>query len=427
MIYNVAEYGIIGDGLTNNTEAVRSLIAQVKEHEGGTIYFPSGQYVMGSIRLFSNMSVYLDSGAVILGSANLEDYPMISKKEVPEYTRDTYCGLITAINCENIVIEGNGKIDARGYHWWKRVSSDVLRPRTIQPILCKNFKVRNITIVNSPCWTIHPMCCENVLIDGVSITNPYDSPNTDGINPESCKNVRISNCFVDVGDDCITIKSGMEDDVLQKKYACENITITNCNMAHGHGGVVLGSEMSGGIKNVTISNCVMQNTDRGIRIKTRRKRGGDVRNVMANNIVMENVQAAITINEYYSCGADFSDEELFTDRAVPVTERTPIISGININGITGRGIIGVGIYMYGLPELPISNVTITNLDFQVEGSEDGIMAVSTINRPKSYGEGIFVENVQNVKINNVLIKCPKEEIIHMNCRNLEINGQLSVD
>ncbi len=230
-----------------------------------------------------------------------------------------------------------------------------------------------------------------------------------------------------MGDDCITIKSGTEEDALQKKYTCENITITNCNMAHGHGGVVLGSEMSGGIKNVTISNCVMQNTDRGIRIKTRRKRGGVVHNVIVNNIVMEKVKAAITINEYYSCGADFSDEELFTDRAVTVTEKTPVISGINMNGIIGRNITGVGIYMYGLPELPISNVAITNLDFQVEGSEEGIMAVSTINRPKSYGEGIYIENVCNVKINNVSIECPKEEIMHKNCRKLEINGQLLAD
>lgn len=424
MRYDVTKYGVVGDGLTNNTDTVRELIAHVKENGGGTIYFPVGQYVIGSIRLFSNMSIYLDSGAVILGSVDMKDYPKISQKELPEYNRDTYCGLVTAINCENIVIEGNGKIDARGYYWWKRVPSDSLRPRTIQPVLCKNFKVRNITIVNSPCWTIHPMCCENVLIDGVSIINPYDSPNTDGINPESCKNVRISNCFVDVGDDCITIKSGTEEDILQKKYQCENITITNCNMAHGHGGVVLGSEMSGGIKNVTISNCVMQNTERGIRIKTRRKRGGSVHNIMINNIIMENVNAAITINEYYSCGADLNDKELFTDEPVPVNETTPAISGININGIIGRNIYGVGIYMYGLPELPIRNVTISNLDFQVRGKEEGIMAILTINRSKSYGEGICVENIHNVKINNISIECSKEKIIYRNCKKLEINGQV---
>ncbi|MCR4823120.1 MAG: glycoside hydrolase family 28 protein, partial [Treponema sp.] len=419
MTYNVSDYGIVGDGLTNNTRAVRHLIDIVKEQGGGRIYFPAGKYVTGSMRLFSNMSLYLESGSVILGSPDFADYPLISKKDLPEYTRDTHSALITAINCENIVIEGNGKIDGMGHYWWKSLPSDLLRPRTIQPILCKNIQIKNITIVNSPCWTIHPVCCENLLVRGVSIINPYDSPNTDGINPESCKNVRISDCFVDVGDDCITIKAGTEEDLLQKKYSCENITITNCNMAHGHGGLVLGSEMSAGIKNISISNCVMQNTDRGIRIKTRRKRGGFVSNVMINNIVMENVKAAITINEYYSCGADLRDEELFSDSPLPVSESTPSISGINMNGIIGRNIKGVGIYMYGLPELPVSSININNVDFQVSGSEEGIMAISAIKREKSYGEGIFLENVQNIKINNVLLDCPREKIIHRNCRKLE--------
>jgi len=202
------------------------------------------------------------------------------------------------------------------------------------------------------------------------------------VNPESCKNVKISNCYIDVGDDCITIKSGAEDDLLQKQYPCENIVITNYNMAHGHGGVVIGSEMSGGVKNVTITNCVFQNTDRGIRVKTRRKRGGSVERVIISNIIMENVLAAITLNEYYCCGADINDEEIFTSKEIKVTKNTPIISEIIISDVICHNTVGAGNYMYGLPEKPIRGITINNIDINVCGCEEGIEAIAALNHLK---------------------------------------------
>ena len=423
MRYDVTEFSVIGDGKTNNTKAIEVLIQRVRENSGGTLYFPCGKYVTGSVRLFSNMGIYLDAGAVILGSTDYADYPKITQEVAPGYTRDTYRALITAFSAENIFIEGNGKIDGRGSAWWHK-THDTARPRAIQPILCKNVRISEITVENSPCWTVHPMCCENVTIDGITIKNPYDSPNTDGSNPESSRNVRISNCCVDVGDDCITIKSGTEDDDLQKKFPCENITVTNCTMIHGHGGVVIGSEMSGGIKNVVISNCVFQNTDRGIRVKTRRKRGGYMKDIIVSNIIMENILAGITVNEYYSCGADPNDTFLFSDEKMPPTADTPEISGISLSNITGRNIKGVGMYMYGLPEKPISNVRMSNIDFEVTGSNEGINAVSSIGRKKSFGEGIFLENARDIIMTNMHIQCSKKKYELKHCERVQINGEM---
>ncbi len=422
MRYDVCDFGVIGDGKTNNTNAIKNLIEKICEN-GGELYFPEGEYITGTIRLFDNMSLYLEKGAKILGSADFSDYPKIDEKEVPGYTRCGYSGLITAIGCKNIAICGEGEIDGRGYNWWQKLPSDTMRPRAINPILCKNVTISGITVKNSPCWSVHPMCCENVLIENVSVINPPDSPNTDGINPESCKNVRISGCYIDVGDDCITIKSGTEDDILQKSHPSVNILVENCTMKHGHGGVVIGSEMSGGVKDVTVRNCTFSETDRGIRLKTRRKRGGYVENVSFCDIKMDAVLAAVTFNEYYICGANPDDVELFSKEKMPVGAYTPKISGVTIRDIKATDVKGAGIYMYGLPEAPLSDIVMENIDISVRGCAEGIDAVMAPNRTKSYGEGIFMENAENVRINNIAITCPEEKITVKNCREVCINGK----
>lgn len=421
MFYNVLDFDIVGDGVTNNTEVINLLSEKMKK-TGGTMYFPAGKYVTGTIFLHSNMNLVLDAGAILLGSENFNDYPCI--EGIEGYTRAGHWGLISAYDCQDICIKGSGTIDARGQYWWNSGKTDLERPRTISFISCKMVKIENITIRNSPCWTVHPMCCENVSIRGISIYNPYDSPNTDGINPESCKNVRISDCHIDVGDDCITIKSGTEDDLFQKQYACENIIVNNCTMAHGHGGVVFGSEMSGGVKNVIVNNCVFQNTDRGIRIKTRRYRGGYIQGLNISNIIMDNVMACITMNEYYSCGVyDQSKKDIFDPCHREINELTPVIADINITGIIGQNIQGVGIYMYGLPELPIQNVVISDVHLNVTGVEKGVYAVAAPERELSYGDGIFMENTRNIKMNNVNINCIMEKTIIKNCRNINLNGK----
>lgn len=427
MELDVTRHGIVGDGVTNHTAALNALCKSLSKH-GGTLYFPAGEYVTGTLFLYSNITLYLDSGAVLLGSENFDDFPMIDPEKVKGYTRGGRWGLISAYKAESVRIMGGGKIDGRGKIWWDSDKTDYERPRTVSFIQCRDVVISDITVCNSPCWTIHPMCCENISIRGISIYNPYNSPNTDGINPESCKNVRISDCHIDVGDDCVTVKSGNEEDLLQKQFPCENIIITNCTMAHGHGGIVLGSEMSGGIKNVTVSNCIFQNTDRGIRIKTRRLRGGTVRGISFNNIVMENVMACITVNEYYSCVCGeypIPPEELFSPTPRPVDETTPCISDIRISGIMATNVAAAGIYFYGLPEMPIRNITMSDLQIEVTGYEKGYGTVMALNRKPSYGEGIFLENAEEITMSNVHVACPCEALTLKNVKNITLNGNKS--
>ena len=219
----------------------------------------------------------------------------------------------------NVSIIGRGKINGQGEKWWKAHEINkklrrekygkerepenpegsplrVPRPRLVNLYNCINVLISELTFVDSPAWTIHPVYCENVSIEKISIIQPYDSPNTDGINPESCRNVRITGCFVDVGDDCITIKSGYNEDGRRVGIPCENIVISDCTFANGRSAIGIGSEMSGGIKNVTISNCVFNGTLRGLRIKSNRDRGGTVENYNASNVVMSNVETAISID-----------------------------------------------------------------------------------------------------------------------------------
>jgi polygalacturonase len=224
----------------------------------------------------------------------------------------------------------------------------------------------------------------------------------------------------------VTIKAGTELDSLMKARPCENIIVSGCTMAHGHGGVVIGSEMSGGVKNVSVTNCVFQNTERGIRIKTRRKRGGYVKGATFSNIIMENVGAVITMNAYYCCVCGeypFPKEMLFDEGAQPLDDLTPRFSDIRISGITARGVTGVGIYLYGLPESPIEKVAISDISMEIVGCEDGFPPVSAFNSPLCYGEGILNENASDVSILGANIRCSKERLILKNAKNVMLNGE----
>ena len=269
---NVRQSGAVGDGAASDTRALQGAIDAAAQSGGGTVLVPAGKYVTGSLFLRDNITLFLDAGAILLGSENPADYP-IARARWEGVTQDTHAPLVAGERLKNIALVGRGTIDGRGAIWWQKHRAKTLdapRPRLISFANSTNVLIEGVTLMNSPAWTINPVRCENVTVDKVTIVNPPDSPNTDGINPDSCRNVHISNCHVDVGDDCVTIKSGIETESPELRAPCENITVTNCTMVHGHGGVVIGSEMSGGVRNVVISNCVFVGTDRGIRLKSRR-------------------------------------------------------------------------------------------------------------------------------------------------------------
>ena len=238
---------------------------------------------------------------------------------------------------------------------------------------CKNILIQGITIQNSPFWTINPQFCDNVTIHAVTVLNPKRlAPNTDGINPESCSNVRISDCFISVGDDCITIKSGKDLPGRTKARPAENYSITNCTMLAGHGGVVIGSEMSGDVKKITISNCVFDGTDRGIRLKTVRGRGGVVEDIRVDNIVMKNIrdQAIVMDMEY----AKSSPE--------PVSERTPKFRNIRLSNITAY--TNEAMYINGIEEMPVSEISLNDVIFHAN-------------------QGITIRNAKDIQLHNVRV------------------------
>ena len=376
-----------------NTELINKTIDKLNANGGGTLFFPAGTYLTGAIKMKSNITLQLEAGATLLFSDDFDDYLPFVEMRHEGIMMKSFCPLIYAVDCENITIKGEGKLDGQGKKWWNefyRVIVDVdangindlnkyqpmwdkandakalyaetnedyitsmkrrfFRPPFIQPVRCKNVRIQGITIVNSPFWTVNPEFCENVTVDGITIANPL-SPNTDGINPESCRYVHISNCHISVGDDCITLKSGRDLQARKLNFPNENITITNCTMLAGHGGVVIGSEMSGGVRKVVISNCVFDGTDRGIRIKSTRGRGGVVEDIQISNIVMKDIkEEAIILDMLYT-----------KMPAEPKSDRTPIFRNINISNMTGNNVL-IPIKIRGLEESPITDITLTNIN-----------------------------------------------------------------
>lgn len=359
--FNICDFGAVSDGKTNCSTAINSAIEACCEKGGGTVYFPSGQYLTGAIQLKSNLTLSFGAGARVLFSQKTDDYPVVASRwEGVEC--DVYAPMIYGENLENVTITGRGVLDGQGETWWQQFRDNKLdypRPRFIGFDNCQNILIEGITLINSPSWTINPVCCTNLTVEKVTIINPANSPNTDGINPDSSKNVHIANCHIDVGDDCIAIKSGTERS--NKRVPCENITITNCTMAHGHGGVVIGSEMSGGVRNVVISNCVFEGTDRGIRLKSRRGRGGVVEDIRVDNIIMKEVITPFAVNLYYFCGDGGKEPKVSDKNPYPVTLETPLFRRIHFSNITAREVSATAGFIFGLPEQPVSEITFDNI------------------------------------------------------------------
>lgn len=400
--FNVLDYGAVRDGQTLDTPAIQSAIEACCQAGGGTVYFPAGHYVTGSLFLRSNVTLHLDAGATLLGSENLADYPVMDGRWEGA-DQKTYAPLIAGSDLDNIAIIGRGTIDGRGSMWWKLHKENKLaypRPRLISFTNCNNVLIESITATNSPAWTIHPIHCENVTVDKVTVINPADSPNTDGINPDSCRYVRISNCYVSVGDDCVTLKSGQESNGRDRLAPCENIAITNCTMAHGHGGIVIGSEMSGDVRRVVISNCVFTGTDRGIRLKSRRGRGGVVEDIRVTNVIMENVLCPLTMNLYYACGA-WGDQMVADKQSRPVTDGTPRFRRIHLSHITAREVKYAAGFLFGLAEMPLQDVCLSDVSIAMSPDAEAGYPEMADDMELMQRAGLFVRNARGLKLHNV--------------------------
>ena len=402
-VFNVTEFGAVNDGITLCSTAFENTVKACSIAGGGTVYIPSGNYLTGSIRLRSNTTLFLDAGARLIFVNDVKEYPVVTSRW-EGVAREVYASCIYGENVENVAITGRGTLEGQGDFWWslhREKKNEYPRPKLISFHGCRNVLIEGVTLLNSPSWTVNPICCENVTVDKITIVNPADSPNTDGINPESCKNVHISNCHVDVGDDCITLKSGTEDTA--ERIPCENITITNCTMVHGHGGVVIGSEMSGDVRNVVISNCVFEGTDRGIRLKSRRGRGGVVEDIRINNIIMKDIICPIIMNLYYFCGPRGKEKYVWDKKPYPVTEETPAFRRIHFSNITAREISSAAGFLYGLAEQYIEDITFDNISISMaENAEASVPAMMAGMEPVKQ-KGFLCCNVKDVYFNNVSV------------------------
>src|SRR5512145_392865 len=404
MMISPLDFGAKADGMTLDTAAIQSAIDACVARGGGTVTIPAGRYLSGAIFFRDNISLHLEAGATLLASQNPADYPVTANRwEGVE--QQTYTPFMAGNGLKNITITGRGTLDGQGDFWWNSFREKTLahpRPRLIGFADCQNVLIEGVTLTNSPAWTINPVRCENVNIRGVTIINPPDSPNTDGINPDSCRLVRISDCYVSVGDDCITIKSGTEHEQPELCAPCRDITITNCTLERGHGGVVIGSEMSGGVKNVVISNCVFIGTDRGIRIKSRRGRGGTIEDVRVSNLIMDGVLCPFTMNLYYHIG-ERGNLNVSDKNPRSVNEGTPRLRRIHFSHITARQVKHAAGFLYGLAEMPLEDISFSNVSISISAEAEAGYPDMADDIPSMSQAGFFIRNARHIRLDHVQV------------------------
>ncbi len=422
--FNVMDFGAVGNGKKICTAAIQKAVDSCALAGGGKVVVPAGRFVTGPIFLKSHIEVEVLAGATLAFTTDFDSVPSVPGRW-EGIARHVYASLFTGTELEDVSIAGRGTLDGQGEAWWKafRAVRELrrkmgieerepenppgsplkwARPRLINLYGCKNVHISGLTLVNSPSWNVHPVLCENVLIDGVTILAPgAEAPNTDGIDPDSCKHVRIANCYISVGDDCIIVKSGYR--FQEHGVPSEDIVITNCEFGRGHCGVGVGSETSGGVKNVVISNCVCDGTDRGLRFKTARGRGNSVENVRATNFVMRNVGEAVTVTMFYSGGDRHTPQ--------PINQGTPAFRNFHFSEIIAAGVKQAAL-IEGLPEMPIEGLSLSNL--VVEGAAQGISCVNVrgvtfdnVVVNAAAGPAWNVENVTDLELYRCTSRTPK--------------------
>jgi len=460
--FNIKKYGAVGDGITLNTNSFEKAIAECSKNGGGRVVVPAGIWLTGPIYFKSNVNLYLEKGAHIQFTKNFNDYPLIeSNWEGINQYRCT--SPLMGRKLKNIAITGEGIIDGAGEIWrpvkkskmtdneWKallksggvvdskgdtwwpskealeasvkvpamRERGEVLtidktqiykvyfRPVLLSFAECENVWLDGVTFQNSPAWNLHPLMCNNVIVSNVTVRNPWYSQNGDGIDIESCRNVLLVNSKFDVGDDGICIKSGKDEEGRKRGIPTENLIVSDCVVYHGHGGFTVGSEMSGGVKNVKVDNCNFIGTDVGLRFKSTRGRGGIVENIWISNIYMKDIPAeALSFNLFYG-GVAATDEKPADEKAkdakeMPVNEGTPSFRNIYLENIVCDGARDA-VVIQGLPEMPVKNIEIKR------------MTVTA-------GRGVSLYDAEGIKLKDVKIISASPAVKINQSRNIELNG-----
>lgn len=437
-IVNIDDCGAINDGVFDNTDIIQDVI---NKSNNDLIVFKSGTYFTRPLDIKSNTYIYIKKDATLLGSPLRKDYPsinLIEYKDGKEYVNGTWEGvprnvhksLIHICDCKNIMIIGDGTINGNADKgdWWinpKKIINNTCMGNNIFINRSKNIDVIGLNVLNSPTWNIHPFYSENLSFINLYVKSRYDSPNTDGINPESCKNIDIIGNRICVGDDCVALKSGKK--MMADKFfkPCENITIRNCFMGDGHGAIVFGSESSCGIKNVVVEKCLFSNTDRGFRIKTKRNRGNKatVENISFNNIYMDHVKSCLVINMYYFLSHNNPNSIEYSKDYVTPNENTPHLGSFvfkNMKCLNTKACAG---YFYGLPESMIDNITLENIEVTYDSSyKDKDNPIMMPDCEKLNKGGFYFFNVDKINIINVSVDGQNGEVFNMNNCNEFLKG-----
>ena len=481
----LSDFGGKGDGIAMNTEAFRSAIEHLSSLGGGHLVVPEGIWLTGPITLKDNIDLHVTPNAVILFSPDRDLYPIVETVFEGLDTRRCLAP-VNADGARNISITGGGTIDGSGDAWrqvkkskmtasqWKELlasggftdeSGSVWYPDStsyrgsvvsdafnvpkgletdeewesvktyLRPVLvglkeCENVLLEDVLFQNSPCWNIHPLMCRNVIIDNITVRNPWYSQNGDGIDIDSCDGVILVNSSFDVGDDAICIKSGKDEDGRRRARPCRNLIVDNCIVFHGHGGFVVGSEMSGGVENISVSDCSFLGTDVGLRFKSCRGRGGVVRNIHIDNIVMTDIPAEPLLFDLHYGGksaleaaADGQSSE-FDMEYVPADVTTPEFREIFISNIVCNG-AGRAMYFNGIPEKPISGIRIEDCTIVSDKGADirysENVEMTGVHVRQSAGSGYVVANCRNVSLTDCAdAQGGNPEVFQYNNENVEL-------
>lgn len=430
----------------DNTKYFSQALEDLKKNGGGILKVGKGIWHTGPIQLFSNITLELEEGCVLSFIPEPRRYkPVLTRWEGVVCYAMHSC--IFTDGAVSVSIRGRGIIDGAGEVWWnllqekkkqmgpvddyeKQLASlnpgyekqpgggggrntQFLRPSLVQFHNCSNIAIEGVTLRNSPFWTLHPVFSKNVTVRNVTIFNPSTAPNTDGMDIDSCEDVLIDSCRISVGDDGIAVKSGSGEDGIRVNKESKNIVIKGCTVTSGHGGVVFGSETAAGIHHVKVEDCRFEGTDRGIRIKTRRKRGGEVHHLEFKNLVMDKNLCPIAINMYYRCGSKGTEEDLFSSTALPVISSTPSIHNISIENITSKKSRASAGFIAGLPEQPVKNLVIKNSYFSTDEKSSSSPSESDMyaGLPDTASKSFRILNAEAPVFENVTIEGPEKDFI----------------
>lgn len=458
--FNIIKYGAKADGVTLNTKAINDAIDACNKKGGGVVVIPKGFWMSGPIVLKSNVNLHLQRNAMLQFTADKSQYPLVvTNWEGLPAVRNA--SPISATNATNIAITGFGVIDGNGGVWravkkdkltesqWKRLVAsggvlrednkmwfpseefargektkragvlydgktandykdikDFLRPNLLVITTSDRILLEGVTFQNSPAWCLHPLMSTNLTVRNISVKNPWFAQNGDGLDIESCRYVLVENSVFDVGDDGLCIKSGRDEEGRKRAMPTQDVIIRNCTVYNSHGGFVIGSEMSGGARNIFVDDCTFVGSDIGLRFKTTRGRGGVVENIYINNINMKNIPGEAILFDMYYMAKDpivLAGETRETPKVelLPVTEATPQFKNIFIKNVVCDG-AEKALFVRGLPEMNINNINIENFtataDHGIEISEAKNINLKNVNiTAKKAGPLVSILNSNDLK------------------------------